>query len=181
MTIELINVAGSVANIVVALAAAVTLLLVYFQLREMSVQTKALIRSIRSATYQNIVDSERELWQYLASDEEFMRRFIGEYKLVRKYGLSPKQALNVGLVGAHYENIYYQFCEGAVPETLWPEWSRAIVNNLKKSMIREVWPELRNWFWKDFSEFASKQFQSDEQSRGDREIEANQGNGSNSR
>lgn len=158
------DIISNTANIIAAFTAVIsmlfsliTLFLVYYQLREMNRQSHSLTQSIRSATYQSIVDTERELWSNFSTDKEFMKQHMNEFKVVKKYGISSKQLLNISLLCAHYENVYYQFREGGIPKELWPEWGRTIVNNINKPLIQQVWPDIRSWYWEEFSNYVDKE------------------------
>ena len=104
---NILTTASSTANILIALATAATLLLIYFQFREMSTQTKELRKSINSATYQEIVSQERGIWEFLSQDEEFMTKYVSGLGLEVPSGLSSKDIINAALLIGYGENVFY--------------------------------------------------------------------------
>jgi len=154
------NITSTIASVVVALAAVVTLFLVYSQLREMSKQTQELRKSINSATYQSIATNERDLWAFLSQDDEFMTNYVSGIGIKLPPGLSGKQIINIALMTGYGENLFYQFKHGALPEELWSGWAGYLKAQVNEPMFNAVWVQIKDWYWSEYVKFMESQIDS---------------------
>jgi hypothetical protein len=160
---ELISIISSFTGFLAAIAAAVTLIFVYFQMKEMNKQSRALERSIQAATYQSIIDSEREIWDHLEQDKDFLAEWL-EDTTSQSEGLQPTMVRSVVTLLAFQENLYYQNEIGALPKGMWMHWVKHWRTVARKPLITKTWPLVRERFYGPFSEFFDRLVQEEAQS-----------------
>lgn len=151
------DIVARISNILIPIATVITLLLVYFQIRQTSFQTEELRKSINSATYQGITENERAIWDYLSRDEEFTRKYFSGMGYKIPDGMTASQMINIMLIIGYEENLFYQYKRGALPEVLWQGWKNYFRAQANEPMFRAVWDQYKNWYWTEFVQFIEEQ------------------------
>jgi hypothetical protein len=120
-------------------------------------QLKQIEKSIRGSTYQSIANNLLEL----------EKLFIENPELSKIWG--PKRSLWYGpdrdlqqtklnytslFIFGFYENLYYQYAQGTIPEDMWTTWRLYLIKHLKQEngFLRQIWDEVQGSYYEKFTE-----------------------------
>lgn len=146
-TLWWLTVIGSISTAAAATGTLLALVFMYLQLREMSVQTRSLEKSIRSSTYQAIVNAEMNLWETAEKTPQILNE-------IYDHGLDldndTVKSIMIGL--SFYENLLYQHEQGTFPEEMWVHWQRAIRDVVRTPQYRKAWKFMRPYYYGPFVE-----------------------------
>lgn len=146
------------AQIAASFAGLMTILCLLWQNIVLTRQTRALQRSINSATYQQIVANYCDINKSLVTDDKLAVAFESFAK--EDDAGTPQQErrrrwLAFWLLN-HYENAFMQYRLGVLPASLWAGIESDCLDQIKKPLIAKLWGESTNLFSEEFRSFLLK-------------------------
>ncbi len=145
---------GALAGVVSAIGTVVGLFFVYRELRSVK-------RNQYATASQNIVSSEREIWQIVLTDDsmvELAAHHLGmNEKFLAELGITARNALELLLFFRQYENLYYQHVHGMLPPDIWEHWKSSMIYTFKDDMVCKVLVQAKVSYTKGFREFVEKE------------------------
>ena len=118
----------------------------------LAVQIRQNTRSLRRSAYESVVSSSARLSADFANDEglaELWAKGAREYSTLSR----PEQLRFASYsysVFRSYENLFYQYEQGAVEAELWQGFHNMLVRDLKTPGLVEWWESQRNIFSSKF-------------------------------
>lgn len=117
---------------------------------------------IQLSTYENIVNSERQLISLQLQDAEATKALLKHFNFS---SIPESAAEGRGLLSAFlqiqvYESMFYRHEKGYFPQELWEEWDRSMANSFKTDVFLAVWEqsETKEYFWKSFVDHVNRSY-----------------------
>lgn len=157
------------AQIIASFASLSVLLFLLWQNILLQRQTKALSQSIRSATYQNIVNHYLDINKTLSTNTDVAEAFASftDIRKISSVNEHRREWLAWWLLN-HYENSYMQYRLGVLPEHLWKGIEHDCLTQIKKPYILKLWEKSQEFFCQDFKSFISNHLDSSESAANDK-------------
>ena len=139
---------GAVGEWVGGIATIGTLFYLAYQVRQNTLST-------RSSAYQAASQSISEWTNQIASDTKLMQSFSDALNDPTSIDDALRAQLSMQLNGLfrNYENIFYQWREGAIGDDVWKGWKTQILSVYWTPLAQLWWPNWRNFCHEDFSSF----------------------------
>ncbi len=147
-----------IAQIIAAFASLGALLFLLWQNILLQRQSKELSQSVRSATYQNIVNHYVDINKTLAIDSgiaDAYDSFENESKNSSPEKERKREWLAWWLLN-HYENAYMQFQLGVLPKFMWNGIENDCLAQIKKPYVSNLWGDSKQLFSEEFRGFIEK-------------------------
>jgi hypothetical protein len=144
---------ATIAGACVAVAALVTMILVAFQLRQMSQQTQELRRSIDLATYESTIGTEGKILEFLLREDKAADAYLAEMKVNVPHNVSSRNVLLLMRIAGQMESLFYHYKRHAVPEALWSGWEKYLKDFRRTQLFRLTWGQIKKWYWSEFVKF----------------------------
>jgi hypothetical protein len=124
----------------------------------LAIQIRQNTRSVRSSAYQSVVSSSVQMAAAYANDESLAELWP---KGAREYStLSEPERFRFGLfaysVFRSYENLFFQYKQGAVEPDLWQGFRNMLVRDLKTPGLVTWWESQRNIFSSAFQRYVDE-------------------------
>jgi hypothetical protein len=138
---------GNIGEFVAAIAVVVSLLYLAIQIRQNT-------RSVRTSTYQAVLDSSHRLNEHIAEPrtERLYRLGRKDTSQLKEDELAQFKAL-VGSIAGFYEGLFLQHQHGAIDDDFFENRFSAFHHIICQPGVRAVWEERgRNYFARSFVE-----------------------------
>ena len=118
-------------------------------------QVRQNTKSTRSSAYQAASQSISEWTNQVAGDSDLMQNFSNALSDPGSLDDALKAQMNMQLNGLfrNYENIFYQWREGAIGDDVWKGWSAQILGVYWTPLAQLWWPNWREFCHDDFRSF----------------------------
>ena len=136
---------GAVGEWVGGLATIGTLFYLAYQVRQNT-------RSTRSSAYQAASQSISEWTNQIASDANLMQNLSAGFADPKSLdeGLRAQIGMQLNGLFRNYENIFYQWREGAIGDDVWKGWSAQMLGVYWTPLVQLWWPTWREYCHEEF-------------------------------
>ncbi len=141
---------GAIAGVIGALGTITGLPFVFRELRNVK-------RNQYATASQNLVDSDREIWQIVLSDDsmvELTARHLGfDSEFLKEVELTGKNVLELLLFFRQYENIYVQHTQSMLLPNIWDQWEKSMSYTFSDDRVWIVLERAKVGYTTGFREF----------------------------
>ena len=137
-----------------AIAAIIQTIVVVISLIYVAIQVKDSTKSVESQTYQAIISCYAEIEARISENNETSRIFTSGCKgeKLNSYESERFRQLVCSIFN-FYENLYYQYRQGLLKESLWGGWCLTMRKQLEKPGILKYWADNCYLYSYDFFEY----------------------------
>lgn len=125
----------------------VSAILIYRQLRQVE-------RSIRGNTYQSMMEEAAAISCIFVDNPQLADLWTGiEHVGTKGQPKKVKQTWVMTMMMDFYENMYFHYEQGNIPEEIWKRWERHIISVFRDTKVKKQWSKAKSAYYKAFREF----------------------------
>jgi hypothetical protein len=109
------------------------------------VQLAYVRRSMALQTNLAVMQAERAIWSLALANPE-----VAPATLKARWGEPAGERLFGAMLLDHYEALYFQRCQGAIPRANWAPIERAMMEHISSEPIRTIWESHKDLYWPKF-------------------------------
>lgn len=135
----------------------ISLILIIRQVKLLSDQIKQTERNISGSTYESSIEQARYINSFFVLYPELTDIWGSiEYLGIKNNECQMDEVRKkwiITMIFDFYENLYFQYKQGNVPEEMWNRWEKHIINVFKNGHIHDQWINAKKVYYEPFVHF----------------------------